>query len=148
MSSNLCIVIYTLPIPPEREREREREREMEMGGGEGEVGGSNGSSLFRSEGAKWRAGYKLYASSITVGILCIWFYRATHVPSTEGRWAWLGLFGAELWFGFYWLITQSVRWNPIYYHTCKEKLHQRYTLLGTHFENNCQLCLCFHSNCQ
>ncbi|ONK69372.1 uncharacterized protein A4U43_C05F22170 [Asparagus officinalis] len=86
----------------------------------------NGSGyLFTAESAKGRAAYKLYASSVLAGILLIWFYRATHIP-LEGRWAWLGLFGAEIWFGFYWFVTQSARWNPIYYRTHKDKLSQRF----------------------
>uniref|UniRef100_A0A6V7QVU4 Cellulose synthase-like protein E6 n=1 Tax=Ananas comosus var. bracteatus TaxID=296719 RepID=A0A6V7QVU4_ANACO len=73
-----------------------------------------------------------------VGILLIWFYRVTHhtvilvggggeEEEEEGmRWARIGLFMAELWFGFYWILTQSVRWNPIRRSTSKDKLAQRY----------------------
>ncbi|XP_073001786.1 cellulose synthase-like protein E6 [Typha latifolia] len=65
----------------------------------------------------------------------IWVYRATHIPMKDGEeekkkmmmWAlWIGLFAAEIWFGLYWLLTQSVRWNPVYRHTFKERLSKRY----------------------
>ncbi|KAF8391684.1 hypothetical protein HHK36_023993 [Tetracentron sinense] len=39
--------------------------------------------------------------------------RVSHVPTEgeDGRWAWIGLFGAELWFILYWLVTQSIRYE-------------------------------------
>ncbi|XP_039119076.1 LOW QUALITY PROTEIN: cellulose synthase-like protein E6 [Dioscorea cayenensis subsp. rotundata] len=40
--------------------------------------------------------------------------------------AWISLFASELWFSFYWILTQSVRWNPIYHQTFKERLLQRH----------------------
>uniref|UniRef100_K4A2P3 Uncharacterized protein n=1 Tax=Setaria italica TaxID=4555 RepID=K4A2P3_SETIT len=49
-------------------------------------------------------------------ICLVLYYRATHVPgagSGAGRAAWLGMLVAELWFGFYWVITQSVQWCPV-----------------------------------
>lgn len=64
-----------------------------------------------------------------VGISLILCYRVTNIPE-NGRWAWMGLFIAEVWFSFYWIITQSVRWNPIYRRTFKERLQQR---CGTEF---------------
>ncbi|XP_073117697.1 cellulose synthase-like protein E6 isoform X3 [Elaeis guineensis] len=89
--------------------------------------GESYESLFEAKQAKGRLAYKLFACSMLVGICLIWFYRATHVPGwgEQGRWAWIGIFVAELWFGFYWIITQSVRWSPIYYYTHTEKLSQR-----------------------
>ncbi|OAY74876.1 Cellulose synthase-like protein E6 [Ananas comosus] len=104
----------------------------------GSSSNSNG-PLFVTEEAKGRGCYKVFASSMLVGILLIWFYRATHhtvilvgggggeEEEEEGmRWARIGLFMAELWFGFYWILTQSVRWNPIRRSTSKDKLAQRY----------------------
>ncbi|KAK1584491.1 hypothetical protein Q3G72_033449 [Acer saccharum] len=44
----------------------------------------------------------------------------------DGKWAWIGLFAAELWFGFYWLCTQALRWNCVYKRTFKDRLSQRY----------------------
>ncbi|THU48252.1 hypothetical protein C4D60_Mb09t24290 [Musa balbisiana] len=61
-----------------------------------------------------------------VSICLVLFYRATNIPGRgeQGRWAWMGMLAAELWFTFYWIITQSVRWNPIYRHTFKERLSE------------------------
>lgn len=59
------------------------------------------------------------------------YYRATHVPgagSGAGRAAWLGMLAAELWFGFYWVITQSVRWRPVRRRTFKDRLAARSVL--------------------
>ncbi|XP_078163906.1 cellulose synthase-like protein E6 [Carex rostrata] len=86
------------------------------------------SSLFSTEQARGRVAYRLYACTILAGICMILYYRSTHLPATwhEGRWAWIGLSLAELWYAFYWIITQSVRWNPVYRRTFKEKLSQRY----------------------
>ncbi|KAJ4980278.1 hypothetical protein NE237_031115 [Protea cynaroides] len=66
-----------------------------------------------------RVAYKIFAVSILVGIGMIWSYRVCNIPRTgeAGRWVWLGLFTAELWFGFYWIITQSVRWNIVHRYT-------------------------------
>ncbi|KAI9185698.1 hypothetical protein LWI28_009854 [Acer negundo] len=33
---------------------------------------------------------------------------------------------SELWFGFYWLCTQALRWNCVYKRTFKYRLSQRY----------------------
>ncbi|XP_072982405.1 cellulose synthase-like protein E6 [Typha latifolia] len=90
--------------------------------------GASEESLFATEKAKGRIAYRLYASSMLVGISLIWLYRVTHMPGEGrgGKWLWVGLLGAELWYGFYWILTQSVRWNPIYRSTFKDKLSQRY----------------------
>ena len=89
--------------------------------------------LFETKKAKGIALYRLFAASVFVGICSIWAYRVSHVPRNEedGRWVWIGLFGAEVWFGFYWLLTQALRWNPIYRHTFKDRLFQRFPLLKT-----------------
>ncbi|XP_077214534.1 cellulose synthase-like protein E6 [Tasmannia lanceolata] len=82
--------------------------------------------LFETEG-RGSSGYKLFAVSIFVGICWIWVYRVSHIPTREeGRWVWLGLFAAEIWFAFYWILTQAVRWNPVHRHTFKDRLSQRY----------------------
>ncbi|KAM7278155.1 hypothetical protein ACFE04_005289 [Oxalis oulophora] len=59
--------------------------------------------------------YRLFAVTNLVCICLILVYRAANLPSStgSGRWAWIGMLTAELWFGLYWIITQSVRWNPI-----------------------------------
>ncbi|KAA8519230.1 hypothetical protein F0562_013486 [Nyssa sinensis] len=84
--------------------------------------------LFETKAVKGRVLYKLYAVSVFVGICLICVYRVKHLPAPGelGRWAWIGLFMAELWFSFYWIVTQFVRWNPIYRNTFKDRLSQRY----------------------
>jgi hypothetical protein len=73
--------------------------------------------------------YRLYACTIFAGILLIWVYRATHIPPREGNslgWrASLGLLVADVLFGLYWLLTLSVRWNPIRRTTFKDRLAER-----------------------
>uniref|UniRef100_A0A5B7B305 Putative cellulose synthase-like protein E6 isoform X1 n=1 Tax=Davidia involucrata TaxID=16924 RepID=A0A5B7B305_DAVIN len=86
--------------------------------------------LFETMGAKGRIPYQVYAVSVFLGICLICVYRVSHLPAAGdhqlGRWAWIGSFMAELWFSFYWIITQFVRWNPIYRYTFKHRLSQRY----------------------
>lgn len=96
-----------------------------MKAGEGDGDGP----LFESRGAKRRVCYKLYAASVFAGICLIWVYRAVHIPKGDegekGRWIWIGMLGAEICFGLYWVLTQSVRWNPTYHHTFKNRLSHR-----------------------
>ncbi|KAJ6408616.1 hypothetical protein OIU84_011864 [Salix udensis] len=71
---------------------------------------------------------KLYVLTIFVAICMIWVYRVRYLP-VEGvleRWAWIGMFFAELWFSIYWFITHLVRWNPICRYTFKDRLSQRF----------------------
>ncbi|XP_059666571.1 cellulose synthase-like protein E1 [Cornus florida] len=84
--------------------------------------------LFETERGKGRMMYRIFATSMFVCIVLIWVYRASHVPtwSEDGRLGWMGLFGAELWFGLYWVVTQSVRWNLIFRRTFKDRLSLRY----------------------
>ncbi|KAJ9672427.1 hypothetical protein PVL29_025871 [Vitis rotundifolia] len=105
-------------------------------GGYGVEGNKPMQPLFETKQVKGRVAFcrksvnvkKCFKSStIYVGICLILVYRLKHIPSAEehGRWAWTGLFMAELWFGFYWILTQSVRWNVIYRVTFKERLLHR-----------------------
>ncbi|KAJ8459461.1 hypothetical protein OPV22_032387 [Ensete ventricosum] len=90
-------------------------------------GVGDGAVLFETKRAKGRIWYKLYFCSVLAGLCMIWVYRAIQIPGGGGRWwAWIGIFGAELWFGFYWILTQAVRWNPTYRYTFKERLSQRH----------------------
>uniref|UniRef100_A0A2N9HIR4 Glycosyltransferase 2-like domain-containing protein n=1 Tax=Fagus sylvatica TaxID=28930 RepID=A0A2N9HIR4_FAGSY len=84
--------------------------------------------LFETKEARFRGAYKVFASTVFVGICLIWVYRLTHIPSAgqHGRWAWIGMFMAELWFGLYWIITQSSRFSVIYNYPFKERLSYRY----------------------
>ncbi|XP_021281864.1 cellulose synthase-like protein E6 [Herrania umbratica] len=91
--------------------------------------GSNGYlPLFATRPARGLVLFRSYASSIFIGICFICFYRVSYCP-VEGkieRWAWIGMFLAELWFSFYFFITAVVRWNPVYRNTFKDRLSSRY----------------------
>ncbi|RCV12123.1 hypothetical protein SETIT_2G244000v2 [Setaria italica] len=85
--------------------------------------------LFATEKLGGRSLYRFQAVTVLVGICLVLCYRATHFPaagSGAGRVAWLGMLAAELWFGFYWVITQSVRWRPVRRRTFKDRLAARY----------------------
>ncbi|MBA0676280.1 hypothetical protein Goari_017770 [Gossypium aridum] len=84
--------------------------------------------LFETKRAKGRTLYRVFAGSIFVGICLIWSYRVSHVPrhGEDGRLVWIGLLAAELWFGFYWFLTQAHRWNLVYRQTFKDRLSHRY----------------------
>ncbi|KAK6932873.1 Cellulose synthase [Dillenia turbinata] len=83
--------------------------------------------LFETRAAKGRALYRLYVVSMLVGLCLLSMYRVNHCPgdAEPGRWAWIGIFMAEFWYSLYWIITQSVRWNPLYHTTFKDRLSQR-----------------------
>ncbi|PIA26455.1 hypothetical protein AQUCO_09300036v1 [Aquilegia coerulea] len=83
--------------------------------------------LFETKEAKFKNAYRLFAISMFIGICMIWVYRITHIPlNLEEKWVWMLLFLSELWFGFYWVLTQSVRWNRVYRSTFKDRLSHRY----------------------
>ncbi|KAG9144127.1 hypothetical protein Leryth_013769 [Lithospermum erythrorhizon] len=83
--------------------------------------------LFETKRMKGRFIYRLFALSIFVSIVLVWVYRAINIPSEYGsRLVWMMMFAAELWFGLYWILTQSVRWNKIYRVPFKERLSQRF----------------------
>ncbi|KAL5134497.1 Cellulose synthase-like protein E2 [Glycine soja] len=53
--------------------------------------------------------------------------RFSHITKGEdGNWAWLGMLASELWFGFYWVLTQALRWNLVFRQPFKNRLSQRY----------------------
>jgi hypothetical protein len=83
--------------------------------------------LFETKEARFRGAYKVFASTVFVGICLIWVYRLTHIPSAgeQGRWAWIGMFMAELWFGLYWILTQSSRFKVVYNYPFKQRLSYR-----------------------
>lgn len=83
--------------------------------------------LFETKVREGRTWYKLYLLSVLLGTCLILVYRALHIPANgeKGRWAWIGLSMAEFWFGFYWILTQSARWNPVYRRTFKDRLSMR-----------------------
>ncbi|TXG67988.1 hypothetical protein EZV62_009263 [Acer yangbiense] len=86
--------------------------------------------LFVTKEGKVRVAYRVFSATIMVGICLIWLYRIVQYfprDGEEGRsWAWIGMFMAELWFGFYWIISQSVHWNVLYSFPFKDRLSQRY----------------------
>ncbi|KAK6934621.1 Cellulose synthase [Dillenia turbinata] len=91
--------------------------------------GSEEAVLFETDNAEGRVLYRLFAVSIFVGICLVWAYRVNNVPGSEevaGRWIWFGMLGAELWFGFYWFITQALQWNRVYRRTFKDRLSLGY----------------------
>ncbi|KAK4484983.1 hypothetical protein RD792_007590 [Penstemon davidsonii] len=92
------------------------------------MGESDYLPLFETRVAKGRLLYWLYALSMLIGIALICVYRVKHFPPNEElkTWAWTGLFMAELWYISYWLVTQFVRFNPVYRSTFKDRLSNRY----------------------
>lgn len=94
------------------------------------MGEERHSPLFETTKAKGKVFYRFSALSVSVGICLIWVYRVTHIPKAgeDGRFGWMCLFAAELWFSFYWFVTQAARWSLVYRHTFKDRLSQRYAL--------------------
>ncbi|CAJ2640087.1 unnamed protein product [Trifolium pratense] len=94
--------------------------------------------LFETKMGRGRVVYRLFAISLFVAICLIWLHRFNHIitittnhtqqeeEDDRGIWVWLGLLAAELWFGFYWILTQAFRWNPVFRHPFKNRLSQRY----------------------
>ncbi|XVF77061.1 hypothetical protein PTKIN_Ptkin14bG0009600 [Pterospermum kingtungense] len=75
---------------------------------------NNYAALFETKKAKGIAIYRLFASEAYTKRSRIW------------EMVWIGLFVAELWFGFYWILTQAHRWNPSHRYTFKDRLSNRY----------------------
>ncbi|KAL4618577.1 hypothetical protein ACB092_06G020700 [Castanea dentata] len=84
--------------------------------------------LFETRRARGRVLYRLFVVSVFVGVCLIWIYRVSHIPrkGEDGKWGWIGLLGAEFWFGLYWVLTQALRWNQVYRCTFKDRLSQRH----------------------
>ncbi|RDX61630.1 Cellulose synthase-like protein E1 [Mucuna pruriens] len=84
--------------------------------------------LFETKRAKGRVIYIIFSLSLFVGICFIWVYRVSHIPreGEDGKWAWIGLLCAELWFGLYWLLRHPFRWNPVFRKPFRHTLSQRY----------------------
>ncbi|XP_075487363.1 cellulose synthase-like protein E6 [Primulina tabacum] len=85
-------------------------------------------TLFETKVAKGRALYKLFSATILVGIILIWIYRLVHIPrrGEAGRYAWIGMFFSEVFFGLYWIITQAGRWHVVYRRPFKGKLSESF----------------------
>ena len=85
--------------------------------------------LFETKRAKGRLFYKVFSLSLFVGICFIWVFRVSHIPREDGKWGWIGLLCAELWFGLYWLLRHPFRWNPLFREPFRHRLSQRYHAL-------------------
>lgn len=103
----------------------------------GKMAGDGCLPLFETRRAKGIIFYRVFAVSVFVCIFLIWVYRLSHIPNERdhqnGRltlWVWIGLFAAELWFGFYWIVTQAVRWNRVHRQTFRNRLSQRWAILS------------------
>ncbi|CAL0308923.1 unnamed protein product [Lupinus luteus] len=86
-------------------------------------------SLFETTRARGWLIYRVFAIFTFVAICFIWFYRFSNITiNGEGAksWAWLALFGAEIWFGLNWLFSQALRWNLVFRKPFKTRLSQRY----------------------
>lgn len=93
------------------------------------MGGEGYIPLFETTRGRGTVVYRVFASTIFLGICMIWAYRVSHVPSEPEHgpiWVWFGLLAAELWFGLYWVLTQACRWSLIYRRTFKDRLSRRY----------------------
>ncbi|RDY00832.1 Cellulose synthase-like protein E1 [Mucuna pruriens] len=87
------------------------------------------SPLFETRRGRGRLIYRTFAISLFVAICFIWLYRFSHITATNGyhgKLLCLGMFAAEVWFGFYWLLTQAFRWNLVFRQPFKNILSQRY----------------------
>ncbi|RAL40066.1 hypothetical protein DM860_008206 [Cuscuta australis] len=86
--------------------------------------------LFETEtvGEGRRRFYRLFVSTIFAGTVGVLSYRVAHMPGLGeyGRASWIGMLGAELWFGFYWILTQFHRWNLVFRRPFPHKLLKRY----------------------
>ncbi|WCJ33117.1 cellulose synthase like E1 [Euphorbia peplus] len=84
--------------------------------------------LFERKQGRGRFCFRVLSSSIFVAIIHIWVYRILYMPSSgeKGRFVWLGMLMSELFFGFYWICTQSLRWNITFFYPSKHALSQRY----------------------
>ena len=102
-----------------------KEMGKELGGGEEAL-----LPLFETKEIRFRGAYKVFVSTVFVGICLIWVYRLTHIPRAgeKGRWVWIGMFMAELWFSLYWILTQSSRFQVVYNYPFKERLLYRLEL--------------------
>ncbi|XP_071692067.1 cellulose synthase-like protein E1 [Rutidosis leptorrhynchoides] len=89
--------------------------------------------LFETQRGNGTKIHRVFATTVLVSILLVWVYRATQLlllpplATVYGSQRWsVGMFVAEICLGVYWILTQSVRWNPTYRRTFKQRLSQRY----------------------
>ncbi|ESQ29882.1 hypothetical protein EUTSA_v10011262mg [Eutrema salsugineum] len=76
--------------------------------------------------------FRVFAASVFGCICSIWFYRVTAPSEIDEnrtgfvRFIWLVMLTLEIWFGLYWLVVQSLRWNPVWRFTFTDRLSRRY----------------------
>uniref|UniRef100_A0A2P2QLH9 Cellulose synthase-like protein E6 n=1 Tax=Rhizophora mucronata TaxID=61149 RepID=A0A2P2QLH9_RHIMU len=94
----------------------------------GQVAKESAVPLFQCRKASGGVAFRVFASTLFVGIFLIWIYRVVCFPGAgeQGRWSWIGMFIAEIVFGFYWICTQAIRWNVTHSLPSKDRLSQRY----------------------
>ncbi|XP_027335305.1 cellulose synthase-like protein E1 isoform X2 [Abrus precatorius] len=83
------------------------------------------SPLFETIRRRGKFLYIIFSLSLFVCIFFIWVYRVSHLPK-NGKWAWIGLLSADLWFGLYWLLRHPFRCNPVFRQPFTHILSQRY----------------------
>ncbi|KAI3838606.1 hypothetical protein MKX03_030372 [Papaver bracteatum] len=74
----------------------------------------------------------LFSISVLISVCLVWFYRFKYVPGSVAeadnhklgtkRWIWIGLFAAEIWFGFYWIVSLPLRLRQVFRHTFRDRL--------------------------
>ncbi|KAI3955624.1 hypothetical protein MKW92_044801 [Papaver armeniacum] len=74
----------------------------------------------------------LFLISTLISICMVWFYRFKYFPTSVAeaedyklgtrRWIWIGLFAAETWFGFYWILSQPLRLRQVFRRTFRDRL--------------------------
>lgn len=76
--------------------------------------------------------YRVFSASVFGCICWILFYRVTvPVEIYENRTGlvrliWLVMLIVEIWFGLYWVVIQSLRWNPVWRFPFTDRLSRRY----------------------
>ncbi|CAA7015427.1 unnamed protein product [Microthlaspi erraticum] len=76
--------------------------------------------------------FRVFAASVFGCICWIWFYRFTVPVEIDenrtgfARLIWLVMLSLEIWFGLYWVIIQSLRWNPVSRLTFADRLSRSY----------------------
>ncbi|KAF3449304.1 hypothetical protein FNV43_RR10032 [Rhamnella rubrinervis] len=95
--------------------------------------------LFETKSGKGLIPFRLFVASTLASICFIFVYRVRFMPAVPllgnneleadlgVRWtAWIGLFLAEIWFSFHWLLVVALKWKRIYRTTHKQRLSLRY----------------------
>ncbi|CAO2835694.1 unnamed protein product [Amaranthus hypochondriacus] len=83
--------------------------------------------LFETKQSKGRLIYRAFAISQFVAISGILLYRVTKKDEqSQAGLGWMVVFVSEIWYAFYWILTQVLRWNCTYRYTFKDRLSLRY----------------------